>query len=171
MKYSLKSFFLHFTAVKSRMSNSKTLQVIGYLVGLVLLGFCIKEFVTIVKKTLGKDSFKAIKEIGFETLQAPTITLCPGPGWKSPGPFLTQEDFEKNTFAWEEVFHPKTLQILRNDSLFQLEETFAYYYGICFTMKKLTPEKVSDYSFQFVLNKSIGIIKCFLNFLFKKLFF
>ena len=87
---------------------------------------------------------------------APSITLCPGPAFKRAGPFLGEQEFTDNKYTWEEIFHPKTLATMKNESLFRIKETYASYYGVCFTMQKLTPEKVSDYSFQIVVNNSIG---------------
>ena len=62
----------------------------------------------------------------------------------------------KNKYNWEDIFHPKTLETLRNESLFKIKETYSSYYGLCFTLQKLTPEKVADYSFQIVVNDTTG---------------
>ena len=120
--------------------------------------FCLSiyELVNIVIKALGQDSFQAINELKFNQLLAPSITLCPGPAFKAAGPFLGEKMFLDNKYTWDEIFHPKTLAVMRNESLFKIKETYASYYGVCFTMQKLTPEKISDYSFQIVVNNTIG---------------
>ena len=61
-----------------------------------------------------------------------------------------------NKFTWEEIFHPVTLGKIRNREFYYTKETYAAYYGICFTVQKRTPERIADYSFQFALNSSIG---------------
>ena len=132
------------------------LKVTRIIVTLIFLGLFITELIHICIKAFGKDSFQAINELNFDTLLAPTVTLCPGLAWKDQSPFLSYEAFMKNKFTWEEIFHPKTLSVLQNESLFHIEETYASYYGLCFTLTKLRPEKVADYSFQFVLNDSYG---------------
>ena len=69
-----------------------------------------------------------------------------------------QENFWNNTYSWEEIFHPQTLKVLKNESLYNVTQTYASYYGLCFTMQKLTPERVSDYSFQIVVNNTVDYI-------------
>lgn len=124
------------------------LKLIRVLVRLIFLAIWVYEFVHIIDKVIGKDSFQAITDLNHEKLRAPTITLCPGLAWKSPGPFLGPDDFLQKTFTWSEIFHPKTLKVLKNESLFHIEETYSSYNGLCFTLQKLAPEKISDYSFQ-----------------------
>ena len=80
---------------------------------------------------------------------------------------MSEKEFLENKFSLEDMFHPLVLEKFRNDTLFKVKETFASYYGICYTIKKLTKERVADYSFQFVLNNSMGnflIIEYFLIF-------
>ena len=117
---------------------------------------CTYEFSIIAKHAVSKESFQTVNKIKFERLKAPSITFCAGKAWKNPGPFLSESDYLKNIYTWEELFHPKTLESLRNESLYKIKETYASYYGLCFTMQKLTLEKVSDYSFQIVVNRSMG---------------
>ena len=99
--------------------------------------------------------FKAINEIAHDSLLPPVMTLCPGPAWKSSGPFLNDAHFKNSTYSEEEIFHPKTLEYLRNESLFIFKQQYASYYGLCFVIQKLSPEKVSDYSFQVVVNETM----------------
>mgnify|MGYP007023058769 CR=1 FL=1 len=94
----------------------------------------------------------------FDKLLSPSITFCPAPAWKSPGPFKNSGEFSNNTYSWEEIFHPQTLKVLKNESLYNVTQTYASYYGLCFTMQKLTPERVSDYSFQIVVNNTVDYI-------------
>lgn len=133
----------------------KWLSILTYIVVLFCLVLCIWEFTIIVKKAIAQESFQAINELQFDELLPPTITLCPGEAWKSSGPFLNDDHFKRSTFTAEEIFHPKTLEALRNESLFIFKEQYASYYGLCFVLQKLTPEKISDYSFQIVINSSM----------------
>ena len=141
---------------KTNMMELKFMTVVNVSVTLVFFFLSIYELIVIAIKALGHDSFQAINELKFEELVAPSITLCPGPAFKRAGPFLGEQEFTDNKYTWEEIFHPKTLATMKNESLFKIKETYASYYGVCFTMQKLTPEKVSDYSFQIVVNNSIG---------------
>ena len=47
------------------------------------------------------------------------------------------------------------MEALRNHSLFTFKSQYSSYYGLCYTLQKLAPEQVSDYSFQIVVNKSM----------------
>ena len=96
-----------------------------------------------------------INELHYETLLAPVISLWPGTAWKKIGPFRNDHDFNESTYTWGEIFHPDTLKVLRNESLYTIKVQYASYYGLCFVLQKLTPEKVSDYSFQIVVNDTL----------------
>ena len=65
---------------------------------------------------------------------------------------LTLKHFEKSTYAAEEIYHPDILKMLRNESAFTFKKQYSLYYGLCYTLQKLAPEMVSDYSFQIVVN-------------------
>ena len=134
------------------------LKALRYFITFLLCFLCINELILVVTKVLHKDSFQKIDENVYDSLLSPSITLCPGPAWRLPGPFMNPEDFANSTYSWEEIFHPKTLAVLRNESQFTITETYASYYGLCFTMQKLAPEKVSDYSFQIVVNGTMDYI-------------
>ena len=133
----------------------KLLQVLDFIITSLLFSLFFYELIGIAKK-FQKDSFQFINELNFEEIMPPTITFCPAPAYKTPGPFLSEQEFIKNKFTLEELFHPLVLEKFRNESLFTVKETYAAYYGICYTIKKLTAEQLSDYSFQFVLNNTIG---------------
>ena len=74
---------------------------------------------------------------------------------ETPYPFLTEKELLENSFSWEETFHPQTLTKLQNKSLFATRQIYSSFNGLCFEIEKLSPEKVSDYSFQLVLNNSM----------------
>jgi hypothetical protein len=133
----------------------KSLQVINVVITSILFSLFLYELIVIIKK-FQKDSFAVVNVHNFEEILPPTITFCPAPAYKVPGPFLSKNDFSKNKFTLEELFHPIVLEKLRNESLFEVKETYAAYYGICYTIKKLTAEKISDYSLQYPLNNTIG---------------
>ena len=84
------------------------------------------------------------------------MTFCPATAWKFSPPFLTEKDFQNSIYSWEEVFHPKTLEILRNGTIFSIKMTYAAYYGMCFTIEKLYDEPVMDWSKKLFMNKSLG---------------
>ena len=134
----------------------KLLKVVEYFVSFILLGLLIYEITVIILKIISKESFQAINEYKFEEILPATITICPAPAYKSNAPFLSPFEYLENKFTWEETFHQKTLENLKNDSLFKIKRTYAAYYGLCFTIQKLTAEKISDFSFQFVINNTIG---------------
>ena len=130
------------------------LKFLKIFVTTICIAVCIYELILIILK-FRRDSFQVVNEIQFNELLAPSITLCPGPAWKSPGPFLSQEHFEKSTYAAEEIYHPDILKMLRNESAFTFKKQYSLYYGLCYTLQKLAPEMVSDYSFQIVVNDSL----------------
>ena len=130
-------------------------KIFKYTVLFVCIFLCILELAAILEKSIAKESFQKVNEFHFEKLLPPSITLCPGTAWKKSGPFLSQEDFQKSTYSWEEIFHPLTLKAFRNESLFKIKTQYASYYGLCFVIEKLKKEKVSDYSFQIVVNETL----------------
>ena len=134
------------------------MKYIKWIVTAVLTFLSIREMEHIFNKLLNEDSYLKINELAFDKLLSPSITFCPAPAWKSPGPFKNSGEFSNNTYSWEEIFHPQTLKVLKNESLYNVTQTYASYYGLCFTMQKLTPERVSDYSFQIVVNNTVDYI-------------
>ena len=122
---------------------------------LLLLVLCSLELIQVFKKFIRQDSYQMINELHYETLLAPVITFCPATAWKKIGPFRNNQEFEESTYTWDEIFHPDTLAVLRNESLYNIKVQYASYYGLCFVLQKLTPEKVSDYSFQIVVNDTL----------------
>ena len=126
---------------------------------IVITAICISvftfELIKVIIKGINQDSYQLINHLEFDYLKPPSITLCPGQAWKASGPFLNEYQFKNSTYSMEEIFHPLTLNALQNKSLFIVKEQYASYYGLCFTMEKLTPEHVSDYSFQIVVNASM----------------
>ena len=108
--------------------------------------FCIQNFS--LERVNGSDLMRQIWKVILNKLFS-------GPAWKKLGPFINEEDFRKSVYTAEEIFHPETLAILRNKSMFDFQEQYSSYYGLCFTMQNLKPQKISDYSFQFVVNRSI----------------
>ena len=129
-----------------------------WIVTAVLTFLSIREMEHIFNKLLNEDSYLKINELVFDKLLSPSITFCQAPGWKSPGPFKNSGEFSNNTYSWEEIFHPQSLKVLKNESLYNITQTYASYYGLCFTMQKLTPERVSDHSFQIVVNNTVDYI-------------
>lgn len=132
------------------------IEVVNIFFTILFLGLFLFEIKTILKLALDKVSFEAIEYLNFEELQPPTITICPVPAYKGDGPFLNNITLKENSYAWEEIFHPQTLERLNNSTFSKIKQSFTGYYGRCFTIQKLSAEKVADYSFQIVLNNSLG---------------
>ena len=133
------------------------LKIFSYLVITLCSLLFAWEMIIIMTKAIKKESFQAANEIKFEQLFPPVITLCPGEAWKSSGPFKNDEHFDRSTFKAEEIFHPKTLEMLRqNENRFLFKEQYATYYGLCFVIQKLTSEKISDYSTVIAVNNTMN---------------
>lgn len=132
------------------------LKVIDIILQLVFLLIFSLKLKTILQVAIAKDSFEAVEYFNHEELLPPTISLCPIPALKAEGSFYNTTAFEENVFTWEEIFHPQVLRSLKNSSLFRTKLSFSSYQGRCFTIQKLRAEKVADYSFQLVLNNSLG---------------
>ena len=49
---------------------------------------------------------------------------------------MNEEVFKKSTFSEEEIFHPKTLEVLRNESLFIFKQQYSSYYASFQYLKK-----------------------------------
>ena len=158
-------------------------KIFKYTILFACIVLCTLELAAIIEKSIAKESLQKINDFTFEKLLPPSITLCPGSAWKKSGPFLSQEDFEKSTYSWEEIFHPLTLKAFRNESLFKIKTQYASYYGLCFVIQKLNEEKVSDYTFQIAVNETLDynyylhepyeneylLVKLHINIFFKKL--
>ena len=142
------------TSIQWGFTMISKVRILKLVLLMTLLLLCSYELRQVFEKFVAKDSYQMINELHFETLLAPVITFCPAVAWKKPGPFRNAQDFKESTFTWEEIFHPETLKVLKNESLYNIKLQYASYYGLCFVMQKLTPEKVSDYSFQIVVNES-----------------
>ena len=84
----------------------------------------ISQMITITKHSLNYASFQAINEYQFDELLAPAITICPGPGWKSSNISINEEEFAKNKFSWEEIFHPDILEKYNDVKNFRIKETY-----------------------------------------------
>ena len=134
----------------------KAVTILDYLFGVLFLGLAISEFGVILQKYISKDTFEAVNFSFYDKMLPPLITICPSLAWKSTNITFRNWNFSESIFTWEEIFHPKTLLSIRNESRFILSRAYTNYYGFCFTLQKLVPETVSDYSFQMVLNNSIG---------------
>ena len=130
------------------------LKVLKVAITSICILLCSKQFIWILNK-INDESYQVVNEHKHDELLPPIITLCPGNAWKNPGPFLNESHFNDSIFSMEEIFHPKTIKILQNESLFNLKEQYSSYYGLCFVMQKLTPERISDYSFQIVVKENM----------------
>ena len=65
----------------------------------------------------------------------PSLTFCPWPVYKRQGFHFKIEDFHKNTFDLEDMFHPQTLRFCKNKTKYEIKTVMSIYYGKCFTLK------------------------------------
>ena len=61
------------------------LFILKWVVTLICLVLCTYECYHVINKLVAKDSFQAVNELQFDRLLSPSLTLCPGTAWKSPG--------------------------------------------------------------------------------------
>jgi len=66
--------------------------------------------------------------------QLPYFTFCPWPVYRNKGFHFSKEDFKKNTFEKEDLFHPYFLANIRNGSKTTIKEVWSIHYGRCFTL-------------------------------------
>ena len=109
----------------------------------------------VIQKNISGESYQAVQSQFNEKLMPPVLTICPGPGFKSSGPFMNKEHLLNVSYSAEELFHPNTLTKLRNTSLYNFKEQYSSYYGLCYVMQKLTAEGISEFSFEIVVNDGI----------------
>ena len=102
----------------------------------------------VIRKNISGESFTALLLQYHEKLMPPVLTICPGPGFKNSGiyyfdrltkeflnlllklgPFLNREHLQNSSYSAEELFHPRTLKKLRNNSLYNFKEQYSSYYG------------------------------------------
>ena len=143
------------TKTSNRCPKWNGLTFVKYMAHLVCFSLFAYEITFVMIKAIKRESFQAEQESKAQLLKPPIITLCPGDGWKSTGPFKNDDQFENSFFKAEEIFHPKTLEYLNNDQIIKFQEQYSSYYGVCFVIEKLTLEKISDYGFQIVLNNTM----------------
>ena len=69
------------------------------------------------------------------TKALPSMTFCPWPVYRTKGFHFQKEDFNKNTFDLEDMFHPVMLSVLKDEALVQIKTIWSIFYGKCFTVK------------------------------------
>ena len=88
----------------------------------------------------------------------PSLTICPALAWKSREVITNQNTLKSKSFTLEDIFSPNTLKIITNQTLFFMKESYTTYNGMCYTIRKLLPVTAYDYSFEFMLNKSMDYV-------------
>ena len=84
------------------------------------------------------------------TKKLPCITFCPVQGFKSKGHNFDLDSYVKSTFSLEDIFDEDTVEMLRNQSLFEVSETFTVLMGRCHTLCSKTEwQKKSGPKFMF----------------------
>ncbi len=110
---------------------------------LVLITACFAGFVVqlvdIYLKYEAKTTIVVAEDISYEKLHLPVITVCPGPGWKTPGKPINYIQMAEKKFKLEEMFINKTVQELKNTSAYHIREIATVAFGYCYTIRKLDP--------------------------------
>ena len=122
--------------------------------------FCIfgYQIFDIGEKFLKRSSFHVSNEHSHDKMTLPSLTICPALAWKSREVITNQNTLKSKSFTLEDIFSPNTLKIITNQTLFFMKESYTTYNGMCYTIRKLLPVTAYDYSFEFMLNKSMDYV-------------
>ena len=84
--------------------------------------------------------------IGYNELEMPALTLCPGKAFKSVGPFFDETSFLDNAFGLEDIFDASTIKNLANETLYEIHEIRNVLHGRCYTIYFKSKVKARDFS-------------------------
>jgi hypothetical protein len=85
--------------------------------------------------------FKNAKE---ESKLPPCFTARPYISYRKKGFHFTEEEFERNTFNLDDIFHEETVQEFRNNSIYDVKEVKSFVFGKCFSICYLKPLKLRE---------------------------
>ena len=122
---------------------------------LCVFGYQIYE---IGDKFFKRSSFHVSNEHEHEFMKLPSLTICPALAWKSRNLITNETVLKSISFSPKEIFSSETLELITNKTLFDFKESYTTYNGMCYTIRKLDPVSAYDYSFHFMLNKSMDYV-------------
>ena len=64
--------------------------------------------------------------------QLPCVTVCALSGFRKRGFYYSTQDYTQNTFELEDFFTEKTLNEIRNNSLYKYKEVRTLFFGRCY---------------------------------------
>ena len=142
------------------MNRSKSTVCIFLKYSVTFACFCVFSYqiYEIGEKFFKRSSFHVSNEHSHETMKLPSLTICPALAWKSRSIILNESILESISFSLTDIFSPETIEIITNSSLFTLKESYTTYNGMCYTIRKIHEVSAYDYSFHFMLNKSLDYV-------------
>ena len=109
-----------------------------YLIKLVAFCFLTYLFLTMFREDLFKFKNKItttgikIRPYTLRGKKLPCITVCALSGFRQRGFYYSNQDYIKNTFELEDFFGNKTLNEIRNSSLYRFQEVRSMFFGRCY---------------------------------------
>ena len=91
----------------------------------------------------------------------PSLTFCTNQGYKKQGFHYKEAEYLENTFALEDIFANKTLEILKDKTRYKVSEIRSDTNGRCFTVQDLSKAKtlnLDDKSFFLKRNHDLVVI-------------
>jgi hypothetical protein len=138
--------------------TSKLFNVARHFVRLICAVLFCLQMVDVGLQFINKDTFATVAVAEMEKLLLPSITICPGKGFKAYGYAFTEDEYEANTYQMEEIFTNNTLIDLRNVSKYSIKTMRSQYLGQCYTIQKLEEVTTSaDYSCKLMFKKVMDI--------------
>ena len=64
----------------------------------------------------------------------------------------TKEAYLKNTYKLEDIFHNRTITTLKNQTEYKVDQLYTRNFGMCYTIQKLAPVAIFEFSVNFGLN-------------------
>ena len=64
------------------------------------------------------------------------MTICPLTAYKTVATYFNMENVLNNTFEMEQVFSPATILLLKNESIFYVQEVYSLMLGRCFMITR-----------------------------------
>jgi len=138
------------------------------LLQLVSVIICIALFILLMLDSYEKYTKKMTNiGVGSEILNKeqtypPCITICPIDAFRKRGFFYRKDEFQKQTFKKEEIFHTRDYSeaseaIVFNESIFSIEEIQSVFLGRCFVVCQKV--LLSEYSMSYfvIFKRSMDI--------------
>ncbi len=108
------------------------------------------QMVDVWHRYFNEETLIAIKEESRDSLQMPTLTICPKNAYKTLPTNSSPALIKANGYKAEDIF--LNLDYLQNSSKYVITETPARFYVMCQTVTFIHEQKDQDYSFLFQLS-------------------